>query len=432
VVGQDRFGGHGESLSGKSTSEHQRLEDQRLEDQRLDINVWAINVWAINVWNINVWNCTPGRVNVRTCTSGVGAGGARRHCRLPTLREVTDRSAHHFRVPGGCLDGSMSDIELNWSTEQRNPETLDLDTLSTPDLVGAIVAADEVVVPAVRAVADRIAAAVELAVTAIANGGRVHYVGAGTSGRLGVLDAVELFPTYHVGAEVVAAHLAGGDQAMTRAVEGAEDDPEAGAAIVSEAGDHDLVVGIAASGRTPYVRGALAAARERGLPTVLVSSNVAAPLAELADVAILPDTGPEVVTGSTRMKAATAQKLVLNTFSTATMVRLGKTWSNLMINVQATNLKLERRLVHIVEQATTLDADASADLLASAGGDLRVALVAGLSGATVDEARAVAARFAPDPRRGHDPAGIRSAVAELSDRSATASATPRPGRATSA
>ncbi|WP_022910813.1 N-acetylmuramic acid 6-phosphate etherase [Aestuariimicrobium kwangyangense] len=326
----------------------------------------------------------------------------------------------------------MSDIELSWSTEQRNPDTLDLDTLATPDLVGAIVAADDVVVPAVRAVADRIAAAVELAVTAIANGGRVHYVGAGTSGRLGVLDAVELFPTYHVGDDVVAAHLAGGEAAMTRAVEGAEDDPAAGAAIVASAGEHDLVVGIAASGRTPFVRGALAAARERGLATVLVSSNVAAPLADLADVAILPDTGPEVVTGSTRMKAATAQKLVLNTFSTATMVRLGKTWSNLMINVQATNLKLERRLVHIVEQATGLDAETSADLLSRSGGDLRVALVCGLSGAPVDDARRAADEFPPDPRRAHDPAGIRSAVAQLSGRAATASATPRRGRATSA
>lgn len=302
---------------------------------------------------------------------------------------------------------------LTWSTEQRNPATTDLDTLSTADLVARIVEADRVVVPAVEAVADRIAAAVELAVTAIANGGRVHYVGAGTSGRLGVLDAVELFPTYHVGSDVVTAHLAGGEEAMMRAVEGAEDDPEAGAAAIADAGEHDVVVGIAASGRTPYVRGALAAAREKGLPTVLVSSNVNAPLAELADVAILTDTGPEVVTGSTRMKAATAQKLVLNTFSTATMVRLGKTWSNLMINVQATNLKLERRLVRIVEQATDLDAEAARQLLEAADGDLRLALVAGLSGASVEAARAALAGFAPDPARSHDPAGIRSAVALL-------------------
>ncbi|MGJ6981381.1 N-acetylmuramic acid 6-phosphate etherase [Aestuariimicrobium soli] len=307
----------------------------------------------------------------------------------------------------------MSDIALTWSTEQRNPDTVDLDTLPTVDLVASIVGADRVVVPAVEAVAGQIAAAVELAVAAIAQGGRVHYVGAGTSGRLGVLDAVELFPTYHVGSDVVTAHLAGGEAAMMRAVEGAEDDPQAGAAAVADAGPHDLVVGIAASGRTPYVRGALAAARERGLPTVLVSSNVQAPLAELADVAILPDTGPEVVTGSTRMKAATAQKLVLNTFSTATMVRLGKTWSNLMINVQATNLKLERRLVRIVEQATGFDPDAAAALLADAGGDLRVALVAGLAGVAADEARAALTGLDPDPSRTDDPAGVRTAVASL-------------------
>lgn len=304
-------------------------------------------------------------------------------------------------------------ISLSWSTEQRNPETMNLDQLPTTELVSAIVAADARVAAAVAAVSSAIAAAVELAVTAISAGGRVHYVGAGTSGRLGVLDAVELFPTYHVDDDVVVAHLAGGAPAMMRAVEGAEDDPGLGAQIVAETGDHDLIVGIAASGRTPYVQGALAAARERGLGTVLISSNPNAPLAELADVAILPDTGPEVVTGSTRMKAATAQKMVLNTFSTATMVRLGKTYSNLMVDVIATNAKLERRLVRIVEMASGVPTEQATDLLARAGGDLRVAVAAAVSGSTVDQAAAAVARNRPDATRDGDPGGLRSAINEL-------------------
>ncbi len=315
------------------------------------------------------------------------------------------------------LNVPMADPEhlnLSWSTEQRNPATVDLDQLATADLVGAIVAADAQVATAVAAVSGQIAAAVDLAVAALSAGGRMHYVGAGTSGRLGVLDAVELFPTYHVDDDVVTAHLAGGAAAMMRAVEGAEDDPDLGAAIAAQAGPDDLVVGIAASGRTPYVRGALATARNRGLATVLISSNPAAPLAELADVAILPDTGPEVVTGSTRMKAATAQKMVLNTLSTATMVRLGKTYSNLMVDVIATNAKLERRLVKIVELASGVDHDQAANLLGQAQGDLRVAVVAAVSGASVELARQSLQRHRPDAARPGDPGGLRTAIAELS------------------
>lgn len=302
---------------------------------------------------------------------------------------------------------------LTWSTEQRNPRTLDIDTLPSEGVVAAILDEDATVAAAVRAVGAEIARAVDLAVTAISAGGRLHYVGAGTSGRLGVLDAVELFPTYRVGDDVVTAHLAGGDAAMMRAVEGAEDDAEAGALIADEAGIDDLVVGIAASGRTPFVRGALARARERGIATVLVSSNPNAPVAEWADVAILPDTGPEVVTGSTRMKAATAQKLVLNTFSTATMIRLGKVCSNLMVNVVATNAKLQRRLVRIVEFAAEVDEPTAARVLEEAGGDLRLAVVLASTGADADRARQVLDDFAPDPRRDGDPSGLRSAVAAL-------------------
>ncbi len=299
---------------------------------------------------------------------------------------------------------------LDWSTEQRHPASLDLDMLGTADIVATIVAADAAVPLAVAAVADRIAAAADLMVTALAAGGCVHYLGAGTSGRLGVLDAVELWPTFRVTPEQVRAHLAGGPDAMTGAVEGAEDDSDAGAAAIADAGPRDVIVGIAASGRTPYVRGALAAARERGLPTVLVSINPRAPLAALADVAILPDTGPEVLTGSTRMKAGTAQKLVLNTLSTATMVRLGKTFGNLMVDMVATNEKLHARSAHMVEQATGCAPDAAAAALHAAGGEVRVAIVSLL--ARVDAARAAAALAGnpPDPTRDGDPSGVRAAV----------------------
>lgn len=304
-------------------------------------------------------------------------------------------------------------MALTWSTEQRNPDTMQIDTLPSEGVVGAIVAADLGVAAAVAAVQGEIARAVDLAVAAISAGGRVHYVGAGTSGRLGVLDAVELYPTYRVGSETVVAHLAGGAEAMMQAVEGAEDDAQAGAALVAEAGEHDLFVGIAASGRTPFVRGALEAARARGLATVLVSNNPAAPIAEVADVAILPDTGPEVVTGSTRMKAATAQKMVINTFSTATMIRLGKTYQNLMINVVATNAKLERRMVQLVVQAAGVDEDHAAALLAEAQGDLRVAVIAALANAEVERAVGAAQAHQPDPNRAGDPSGVRAAVAAL-------------------
>ncbi|MGA4669455.1 N-acetylmuramic acid 6-phosphate etherase [Propionibacteriaceae bacterium Y1923] len=304
-------------------------------------------------------------------------------------------------------------MALSWSTEQRNPDTMAIDTLPSTGIVEAVIGAELHTAAAVAAVQGRIAQAVDLAVAAISAGGRVHYVGAGTSGRLGVLDAVELYPTYRAGPETVVAHLAGGAEAMMQAVEGAEDDAEAGAALVEQAGEHDLFVGIAASGRTPFVRGALEAARARGLRTVLISNNPAAPIAEVADVAILPDTGPEVVTGSTRMKAATAQKLVLNTFSTATMIRLGRTYENLMINVVATNAKLERRMVQLVVQAAGVEEDHAAALLAEAQGDLRVAVIAALANAEVERAVGAAVAHQPDPGREGDPSGIRSAVAML-------------------
>ena len=305
-------------------------------------------------------------------------------------------------------------IDLRSTTEERNPRSLELDTLGAPDLVATILGEDARVAAAVQARTAQIARLVEVCVAAIAAGGTVHYVGAGTSGRLGVLDAVELVPTYSATPDMVTAHLAGGDAAMMRAVEGAEDDERAGADLVDAAcGERDVVIGLAASGRTPFVGGALRRARERGLGTALVAANVHAALAPLADEAILLDVGPEVVTGSTRMKAATAQKLTLNALSTATMVRLGKTYSNLMIDVRPTNAKLVARTVRMLVQATGAEAARAADVLEAADGSVRVALVALLAGTDVERARAAADRFAPDPARTGDPAGIRSAAESL-------------------
>lgn len=304
-------------------------------------------------------------------------------------------------------------LGLRSPTEERNPRTETIDQLSPRESVALVLAEDRAVLTAVEAAADGVGALAEAGVAAVRRGGRIHYVGSGTSGRLGVLDAVELRPTYDVGEETVLAHLAGGPTAMTRAVEGAEDDVDAGRAVTAEVAAGDLVVGLSASGRTPFVAGALAAARELGAVTALVSTNPAAPLAAGVDIAVLLDTGPEVVTGSTRMKAATAQKLVLNAFSTAVMVRLGKTYSNLMIEVLPTNDKLRARTVRMLVQATGAAPDRCAEVLEEAGGRVRTALVALLAGCSVDAAARAVAGHPPDPDRPGDPAGVRSAVAAL-------------------
>ncbi|UFU04062.1 N-acetylmuramic acid 6-phosphate etherase [Ruania suaedae] len=306
-------------------------------------------------------------------------------------------------------DPLQTPLRVHSATEDRNPHTDDIDTLGSADLVHLITSEDAAVVPAVAAVGEQIAALVDLAVEALTAGGRIIYVGAGTSGRLGVLDAVELLPTYRVGSDQVSAFLAGGAEAMTAPVEGAEDDPRAGAADVADVEARDLVVGLAASGRTPYVAGALEYARSRGAGTGLIACTPRATLTPLADVAILVDTGPEVITGSTRMKAGTAQKLVLNTFSTATMVRLGKTFSNLMIDVLPTNEKLHARIVRMLVQATGEDEHRCREVLREAG-EVRTALVSLLAQAPVAVAARAVAEHPASAGRGHDPSGIRSAV----------------------
>lgn len=305
-------------------------------------------------------------------------------------------------------------IDLDSPTEERNPATTELDTLATTDLVSTILMADTDVITAVQALSAALAALVDDCVATIAGGGTVHYVGAGTSGRLAVLDAAELPPTYNVSTDLFTAHLAGGPAAMVTAGEGAEDSADAGAQIVADhCQDGDLLIGLAASGRTPFVRGALAAARERGLVTGLISANPRAELAELADHALLAAVGPEVVTGSTRMKAGTAQKLLLNALSTATMVRLGKVYSNLMIDVRPSNEKLMARTVRMLVQASGTEPGTAEQALREADGSVRIALIALLAGVDVEAAAQASQAHPPNPERAGDPAGIRAAVARL-------------------
>ena len=267
-------------------------------------------------------------------------------------------------------------VRVESPTELRNPATTDIDQLSTLDILYRINAEDATVPGAVAAVLPELARLVDFAVTALRAGHRVHYVGAGTSGRLAVLDAAELIPTFNIPADWFMPHHAGGAGALLRAVENAEDDADAGAAEMRE-GVHagDVVVGLTASGRTPYVVGALEAARELGARTALVSANPGAAANSQVDVPIAVDTGPEAIAGSTRMKAGTAQKLVLTAFSTATMVRFGRTYSNLMVSMRATNAKLRGRTLRILREATGASEQECADALAAADGDLKVAVV---------------------------------------------------------
>lgn len=285
------------------------------------------------------------------------------------------------------MTGASHPPAVHAPTEERNPATLDIDQLHTRDVLAAINDADQSVPLAVRAALPELARLVDAAVDALRTGGRVHYVGAGTSGRLAVLDAAEVPPTYAIEPDRFVAHHAGGLTALTSAVEGVEDDEALGAADLGDVGPADVVVGLTASGRTPYVRGALRAARMRGACTALVSSNPQAPLAGDADVHVCLDTGPEVITGSTRMKAGTAQKLVLHTFSTAVMVRLGRTHSNLMVSVTATNGKLRGRMLRILAEATGLDEERCTRALEAADGQVKTALVMLLADVPVDDAR---------------------------------------------
>jgi len=260
------------------------------------------------------------------------------------------------------------------TTEQPNPRTVDLDRLDTLGVLERINDEDQGVALAVRAALPSVARAVDLTLERWQRGGRVVLFGAGTSGRLALLDAAELPPTFGVPASRYVGVMAGGESAFFRAVEGAEDDRHAGAETAAELSIDDVAFGIAASGRTPWVLGALERARQLGALTIGLACVRAPELAACSDVVIAVDTGPEAVAGSTRMKAGTAQKLVLNAFSTALMVRLGKVYANLMIDVQVTNAKLRRRATRLVEQAAGVDPTRAAAALEAAGGQVKVAV----------------------------------------------------------
>jgi N-acetylmuramic acid 6-phosphate etherase len=263
-------------------------------------------------------------------------------------------------------------------TERRNPRTRAIDLATPLELVDLINAEDALVVPAVARARGEIARAIELVEAAFRAGGRLLYVGAGTSGRLGVLDAAECPPTFGTPPEMVVGLIAGGARALVRSVEGAEDDVNAGLAAMTEhrVGPHDVVIGIAASGSTPYVGAALAQAQGLGARTALLAcAEPPALLRETCDVCIVVLVGPEAITGSTRMKAGTATKLVLNTITTGAMVRLGKTYGNLMVDLRAWNAKLEDRSRRIVMEVTGRPRDEAGALLARAGGSVKTALV---------------------------------------------------------
>jgi N-acetylmuramic acid 6-phosphate etherase len=262
----------------------------------------------------------------------------------------------------------------------RNERTRHIDTVQTLDLVRLLNAEDATVADAVARTLPVLAEVIDLTVIRLRQGGSVHYFGAGSSGRMGVLDAAEVVPTFGAEPGLFVAHHAGGDTAVARAVEGAEDRQSLGREAASPLTSADVAVGLSASGRTPYVAGALSAARSAGALTVLVSSNLAAPIAELADYCLLADTGPEAIAGSTRLKAATAQKMILNSLSTAVMIKLGRTYSNLMVSLAGTNQKLRQRQVVILSEASgASEADCRTEL-ARCGGDLRVAMLSLLAG----------------------------------------------------
>jgi N-acetylmuramic acid 6-phosphate etherase len=275
-------------------------------------------------------------------------------------------------------------------TEQPNPASEGIDALPAAEILRIINAEDHKVAPAVAAEIPNIARAVDAIVAAIGRGGRLFYIGAGTSGRLGVLDAAECPPTFNVPPDLVQAVLAGGEAALARAAEASEDDPTLGARDleVRGFGPADVLVGIAASGRTPYVLGAVAWARSLGALTVGISCTPDSELSRLADIAITPLPGPEVIAGSTRMKAGTATKLTLNMLSTAAMIRLGHVFGNLMVNVQPKNAKLTDRARRIIAAACGVGYQEAARLLEEAGGQVKVAIVMARLGLERDQAEA--------------------------------------------
>lgn len=286
-------------------------------------------------------------------------------------------------------------------TEGRNPKSAELDTLSSAEIVRLMNEEDKGVAHAVELVLDDVAKAVDLAVRGISAGGRLIYAGAGTSGRLAMLDAAECPPTFGTPPEMVQVLMAGGEAALTQSQEGVEDDYDAGAggARALGVGPNDVVVGLSASGSASYVRGVVEYAKAAGAATVAVACNPTSPLGDVADVYIAPIVGPEVVMGSSRLKAGTAQKMILNMISTASMAKLGRVYKDLMIELKPSNNKLSGRMKRIVAAGAGVDIDEAARLLELAEGNLRLAVVMGLTGLGTEAAGQRLAATGNDVRR---------------------------------
>lgn len=274
------------------------------------------------------------------------------------------------------------------TTEQRNPETMNLDQMTPLEIAETMNRQDAKVIEAVKEVLPQVAKVIEWTTEAISSGGRIIYMGAGTSGRLGVLDAVECPPTFGVSPDVVVGLMAGGERAFVKAVEGAEDSETLGTEDLKNIGlnEKDVVIGIAASGRTPYVIHALRYARSIGVKTAIIACNRDSEMSKEADIAIEPVTGPEVLTGSTRLKAGTAQKLILNMISTGSMVGSGKAYENLMVDVMQSNEKLKTRAENIVMEATGCEREKARTAIDEAKGSVKLAITSILLDTPVEEA----------------------------------------------
>lgn len=275
------------------------------------------------------------------------------------------------------------------TTEQSNPHSDQIDSMNSLEIVQLMNAEDAKITAAVEKEAETIAAVIDLIANAFLKGGRLIYMGAGTSGRLGVLDASECPPTFNSPPELVVGLIAGGKPALTSAIEGAEDHPEFAVANLDEINFHqnDVLVGIATSGRTPYVIAGLKYAQERGAQTIAITCNQENQLAEIANLTICPIVGPEVITGSTRLKAGTATKMVLNMLTTGAMVRIGKTYGNLMVDLRATNEKLVDRSIRILMAFTNLSREEAEPVLVSCNGELKTAIVHVMRGVSPETAR---------------------------------------------
>ena len=283
----------------------------------------------------------------------------------------------------------MATIDLSkLTTERRNPNTMELDTFSPLEIATTMNNEDLNVVAGVKEVLPEIAKAIEWCAEALKNGGRIIYMGAGTSGRLGLLDAVECPPTFGVPHEKVVGLLAGGERAFIKAVEGAEDKKELGVEdlVNIKCNANDVVIGLAASGRTPYVIGALEYANELGCKTIAVACNKGSKVGAAAQLAIEPDNGPEVLTGSTRLKSGTSQKMICNMITTGSMILNGKVYQNLMVDVMQTNEKLVTRAENIIMEATGCDRETAQKARVESNGRVKVAVVMVLLGCTVEEA----------------------------------------------